>query len=254
MEGFENNGSQNGGNHDIISTDILKHVFNFDTETKNNLMNIVQYLVILIIPLKLVNDLIEYLFENNDYLNKNFLIILAECLFEIIITIVTILLIHRFITYIPTYSGTPYNNINLLQIALLFTFYNIRKNERFKNKFHHVVNKINQEIYPKYEKNQSVVLNKQNNLQNNLQNNVQYLPQQPNINIEQNNIPNLASLEHRAVEQSVNRNNNNIPPELIPQQTQQPSENNFKETIFNDLTKEPIAANDGNSGGNFSSW
>ena len=252
MENFEAEVLQTGGNHDIISTDILKHVFNFDTETKNNLMNIVQYLVILIIPLKLVNDLIEYLFENNDYLNKNFLIILAECLFEIIITIVTILLIHRFITYIPTYSGTPYNNINLLQIALLFTFYNIRKNERFKNKFHHVVNKINQEIYPKYEKNQSVVLNKQNNLQNN----VQYLPQQPNINIEQNNIPNLASLEHRAVEQSVNRNNNNnIPPELIPQQTQQPRENNFKESnIFNNVNSEPMAANDGNSGGNFSSW
>ena len=50
MENFEAEVLQSGGNHDIISTDILKHVFNFDTETKNNLMNIVQYLVILIIP------------------------------------------------------------------------------------------------------------------------------------------------------------------------------------------------------------
>ena len=67
-----------------------------------------------------------------------------------------------------------------------------------------------------------------------MQNNVKYLPQQPNNNIEQNNIPNLDSLEHQAVEQSVNRNNN-IPQELIPQQTQQPRESNFKENnIFFD--------------------
>ena len=39
MENFEAEVLQSGGNHDIISTDILKHVFNFDTETKNNLIN-----------------------------------------------------------------------------------------------------------------------------------------------------------------------------------------------------------------------
>tara|TARA_X000000950_G_scaffold256095_1_gene321292 strand:+ start:868 stop:1647 length:780 start_codon:yes stop_codon:yes gene_type:complete len=236
---------------------LLKHVFKFDDKTKNLLLNTIQYLVILVIPLKLINDVLEYLFENQNYTNRNNFVILAECLLEIILTIIVIFIIHRFITYMPTYSGTPISNINLIHIAILVAFYKIHNNERFKLKINYVINKFNEEISPKDEKK---IVNVYNPLskQNNLQNNVQHLQNNIHIPSQSDNLqainPNLRTLEHQAIEQSRNQiNNNNLDLGLLPQKT--PDINNLNNAIgMNNInqTMEPEAANNGSGG--FSSW
>ena len=102
---------------------ILKHVFSFDDKTKNSLINSMQYLILLVIPLKFINDILEYLFENQTYSNRNSIIILIELIIEMMLIIIFVLIIHRFITYIPTYSGKAIDGINLIQMTIMVVFY-----------------------------------------------------------------------------------------------------------------------------------
>ena len=264
MENMENNGNafdsqlnnleniQEGGGNDTPG--LLKHVFNFDKKTKNILLNTIQYLVILLIPLKLTDKLLDYLFENQVYSNRNTFVILAECLVEIIIMVIIIFIIHRFIIYIPTYSGTAISNINLIHIAIMVAFSKLHNNERFKTKIDYIVNKLNDEISPKDEKK---VGNVYNPLQNN-NNNVmpRHIPSEINNQNIHNSHNTLRSLEHTAIEQSQNQiNNNNISLGLLPQQSPnmtQPLSTSLGINNINNQIMEPEAAN--NTGSGFSSW
>ena len=231
----------------IENIGFLNHVFSFDDETKNSLINTVQYLALLVIPLKFINDILEYLFENKTYSNRNTVIILIELIIEMVIIIILIMLIHRVITYIPTYSGKEIDGINLIQIAIMVAFYKIHTNERFRLKLDYIIKKFTEELSPKDEKK---VVNVYNPLQpvvpvtNNLINthNPSQADYMQNIN------PNLRSLEHQAIEQSQNNAGaNNISLGLLPQQMPQLPQNNM---IM--MQQEPEAAN--SSGGGFSSW
>ena len=157
---------EGGGKVETEAPGLFKHVFNFDKKTKNILLNTIQYLVILIIPLKLVDQTLDYLFENQTYSNRNTLAVLAECLMEIIITVIFIFIIHRFIIYMPTYSGVPISNINLIHIAIMVAFNKIHNNERFKTKINYFVNKFNEDFSPKGEKHIVNVYNPLQNTQN----------------------------------------------------------------------------------------
>ena len=85
-----------------------------------------------------MNDILEYLFENQTYSNRNTVVILIELIVEMIMIVIFILLIHRFITYIPTYSGKSIDGINLIQIAIMVVFYKIHTNERFRLKLDYI--------------------------------------------------------------------------------------------------------------------
>ena len=156
----------------------------------------------------------------------------------------------------PTYSGTSISNINLIHIAIMVAFNKLHNNERFKTKINYVINKINDEISPKDEKN---IVNVYNPLQNN-NNNGGPLPRHipSEINQQQGYNPNntLRSLEQSAIEQSQNQiNNNNISLGLLPQQSpemNQPLSTSLGINNINNQIMEPMAAN--NMGSGFSSW
>jgi len=260
MEGLESSENNQMGGANVQNVGLLKHVFSFDNKTKNSLMNSIQYLILLIVPLKFMNDILDYLFENQTYSNRNSIVILIEIIIEMILILVLVLIIHRFITYIPTYSGKAINNINLIQIAIMVVFYKIHTNERFKLKIDYIIKKFTDDLSPKDEKK---VVNVYNPLQpvapvtNNLINT--HNPSQADYL--QNINPSLRSLEHQAIEQSQNQiNNNNISLGLLPQQMPQmpqiPQGNQIQNALNinsnNGLNiSEPEAAN---SGGGFSSW
>ena len=82
----------------------INHVFNFDTETKNDLLNIGQYLLLALVPMALYNHLVDSLIPEPDE-SKGNLEILAEVVGQFALVLSGIFLIHRLITYVPTYSG-----------------------------------------------------------------------------------------------------------------------------------------------------
>lgn len=99
------------------SKSFFKHVFNFDDDSKSEILNILQYSVIAIIPVVILNKTMQkYVPESDD--KKSSLEISAEVVIQIIVMFIGLLLIHRIITYIPTYSGAAYPEFHIVYIIL----------------------------------------------------------------------------------------------------------------------------------------
>ena len=97
----------------------LSHMFSFDNDTKNELMNIGQYAVISIIPLIALVKLVDNLLPNFDPTKGNIEIV-AEILIHLTLLIVVVFLVDRFVKFIPTYSGKSHKAINFLNIVIMF--------------------------------------------------------------------------------------------------------------------------------------
>ena len=95
----------------------FKHVFNFDEESKAEMLNIVQYAVLALIPVVILNKLMQRFVPEADE-DKGSFEITAEVLAQVIVMFLVILIIHRIITYIPTYSGEKYTGFSVTNIIL----------------------------------------------------------------------------------------------------------------------------------------
>jgi hypothetical protein len=99
------------------SNGFFKHVFNFNDDSKSDILNIIQYAILAIIPVVILNKSIgKYVPEADE--KKGSLELSAEVVIQIIVTFIGLLLIHRMITYIPTYSNTKYADFNIMYIIL----------------------------------------------------------------------------------------------------------------------------------------
>jgi hypothetical protein len=99
------------------SKSFFKHVFNFDDDSKSEILNILQYSIIAIIPVVILNKTMQkYVPESDD--KKSSLEITAEVLIQIIVMFIGLLIIHRIITYVPTYSGAKYPDFHIVYIIL----------------------------------------------------------------------------------------------------------------------------------------
>ena len=91
----------------------FKHVFNFDEESKCEILNIIQYAVLALIPIIILNKIMQkYVPEADD--EKKTIEIVAEVLAQVIFMFLGIFFIHRILTYIPTYSGEKYPTWNII--------------------------------------------------------------------------------------------------------------------------------------------
>jgi hypothetical protein len=95
----------------------FKHVFNFNQESKDEMLNIIQYAILAIIPVIILNKLMQRFVPEADD-EKSSIEITAEVLAQIIVMFLVILIINRIITYIPTYSGEKYVTFSVTSIIL----------------------------------------------------------------------------------------------------------------------------------------
>ena len=95
----------------------FKHVFNFDDDSKSEILNTLQYILLSIIPLVILNKTIgKYVPEADD--KKGSVEVVAEILIQVIVTFLGLFLIHRLITYVPTYSSTKYPEFHIIFVVL----------------------------------------------------------------------------------------------------------------------------------------
>ena len=99
------------------SSGFFKYVFNFDEDSKGDLLNIIQYALLAIIPIVAINKLMQnYVPEADD--DKGNLELSMEIILQTIGMFIAIFFINRMITYIPTYSGTKYPEFSVIFIIL----------------------------------------------------------------------------------------------------------------------------------------
>jgi hypothetical protein len=95
----------------------FKHVFNFNDDSKAEILNILQYALLAIIPVVLLNkSMSKYVPEADD--KKGSLEISAEIILQVIVMFIGLLIIHRIITFIPTYSAVKYPDFHIVYIIL----------------------------------------------------------------------------------------------------------------------------------------
>ena len=101
------------------SLGFFKYVFNFDEENKHNLMNMVQYTLLSIIPVIIILRLIKNIIPEEDE-TKGSLEITVECVGQILLIILAIWFTNKIIRYIPTYSGEYYGKFNETNFIIPF--------------------------------------------------------------------------------------------------------------------------------------
>jgi hypothetical protein len=113
MDQLENSGTSNK------KPTFMGHVFNFDDDTKVELLNITQYAGLSIIPVILLNKFVRRVIPETDE-TKGSLEILLEVIAQIIVLFVGMFFVHRLVTFVPTYSEKHYEPFILTSIILPF--------------------------------------------------------------------------------------------------------------------------------------
>ena len=108
---------QEGG--EVIKPTFFNHVFSSSEESMGELMNVLQYAVMGVIPVVVLNKTIHHFIPEADTQKSSFEL-LAEVLIQLSLLFIGIVLIHRVITYFPSYSGFKYENLTLTNVILAF--------------------------------------------------------------------------------------------------------------------------------------
>ena len=125
-----------------LNKGFINHVFNFDTDTKSELLNVGQYLLLAIIPMSFYNYLLDSFIPDIDESKSN-LEILTEVVGQLSLTLAGCFIIHRIITYIPTYSGRAMGEMNLFSIILLLLVLTYEGHTKVGEKTKVLLNRLN---------------------------------------------------------------------------------------------------------------
>jgi hypothetical protein len=104
---------------DINRKSFLSHVFSTTDEGKAEVLNVIQYATLGVIPIVVLNKLIQKYVPEADT-EKSTLELLVEIFVQLVVMFCGIIIIHRVISYIPTYSGFKYENLTLTNVILAF--------------------------------------------------------------------------------------------------------------------------------------
>jgi len=133
--------SEIGG--DVSRKTFFSHVFSTTAEGKAEIFNVMQYAGLGVIPIIVLNKLIQRFIPEADT-EKSSLEILVEIFLQLIIMFCGIIVIHRIITYIPTYSGFTYDNLVLTNVILAFLIIVLSIQTKLGIKVNILVDRINE--------------------------------------------------------------------------------------------------------------
>jgi len=128
---------------DDSKKNFFKHVFNFDDESKSDILNIIQYSLIAIIPIIILNKSMQKYVPEGDEQKGN-VEILAEIVLQIIIMFIGLLLIHRMITFVPTYSGIEYPEFSIIFVILAVLMITLSLQTKLGEKVSILVDRLNE--------------------------------------------------------------------------------------------------------------
>lgn len=117
MAEFELTGGSNS--IEIVKKTFLNHVFSTTDEGKAEIFNVLQYGLLGVVPVVILNKFIQKFIPEADP-GKSSVEIAIEIVLQLTIILVGIILIHRTITFLSPYSGFPYSHLLLTNSILTF--------------------------------------------------------------------------------------------------------------------------------------
>jgi hypothetical protein len=117
----------------ITNQGFFTYVFKLSRFKQEDLMNIVQYTLLSIVPVILFVYFTKKYFPSLEESDSS-LYIFTITVIELIFMIIGIFFIDRIINYIPTYSGKYYETINLTTIVVIFVLFMLITETGFKKR------------------------------------------------------------------------------------------------------------------------
>jgi len=103
------------------SESFIGYMTTVTTLEKNELLNVFQYVLLVIIPLVLfLKFMKEYIPPESA--SKSSIEITTEVVLQLLLIFVVFWLIHKVVMYVPTYTTVPYEKLNLVQLVLPVLF------------------------------------------------------------------------------------------------------------------------------------
>jgi hypothetical protein len=125
------------------SKNFFKHVFSFNEETKADILNVIQYALLAIVPIVILNKSMQK-FVPEVVQEKGSLEILLEVILQIVSMFVGLVMIDRIITYFPTYSGIKYKDFSVLYIVLAILLITLSLQTKLGEKVSILVNRLSE--------------------------------------------------------------------------------------------------------------
>ena len=123
------------------SMGFFKYVFNFDTDNKDHMLNMIQYTILTILPVLLILRGVKYVIPEEDD-SKGSLEILAESVGQIVLIMLAIWFTNKVIQYIPTYSGTAYPKFNETGFIIPFVLILATMQTKLGAKFNILIDRV----------------------------------------------------------------------------------------------------------------
>lgn len=123
------------------SKSFFSYMFSLNSNEKNDLINMLQYSVLAIIPIIIVLKLMKKYIPSEDD-KKASIEILIELVLQLIIIFASFWFIHKLIAFIPTYSKAAYPHFNIIQLIIPITFILFSMNSSISEKATILLNRI----------------------------------------------------------------------------------------------------------------
>ena len=125
---------------EIESKSFFSHMFSLNPTEKNDLLNMLQYILLAIIPVILLLKLMKkYIPPEND--KKASIELLIEVVVQLVIVFAAFWFIHKIIMFIPTYSQSPYPHFNIVQVIIPIIFILFSMNSSISEKANTLLNR-----------------------------------------------------------------------------------------------------------------
>ena len=121
----------------------LGHVFSSSSESKAEFLNVIQYALMAVIPVVILNKSIQRFIPEADP-EKSSLEVLVEIFIQLVVMFCGIIVIHRVITYFPTYSGFKYEHLTLTTVVLAFLIIVLSIQTKMGLKVNILVDRVNE--------------------------------------------------------------------------------------------------------------
>jgi hypothetical protein len=123
----------------------FSYVFNFDTENKTAIFNMLQYAVLAVIPVILTLRLIKSIIpEDDEY--KGSIEITFEVIAQIIVLVLAVWYTNKIIRYIPTYTGIPYSPFSETSAIIPFVIILITMQTKLGAKVNILIDRVSEYI------------------------------------------------------------------------------------------------------------
>ena len=223
----------------------MKHVFHFNEESKGDFLNVLQYALVAVIPIVLLNKVLKmYVPQSSEY--KKTPEILMEVIIQILFVFIGLIIIHRITTFVPTFSGVEYPEFHMLYIVLSVLLLMLELNTELGEKV-------------------NILYRRTSQLWNNREYFTELTPSEESVKSNPNSNPVTNPILNDPLRQAIQPKGTDSPsPQYYqpqpPQQQQQqqqpppqPSSNQMKNQVQQQMmmSNEPLAANEG--GGFYSS-